>query len=107
VALAHAATRRPEETRPTGAQAVQTKPVHVGASVALLAAVTVDGETWIETTSYRDENRTVWIIRHDGAIVRAGEVSEDPSGSKAFEEATTWVVIADRPFDWKHCQVAR
>jgi hypothetical protein len=66
-----------------------------------------EGDTWIETTAYRGENRTVWFVRHEGAIVRAGEVDNDPSGTRAFEEAATWarVFIAERPFNWKHHQV--
>jgi DNA-binding response OmpR family regulator len=64
----------------------------------------VTSDTWIETTAYREDNRTVWIIKLAGEVVKAGEVSDDPFGIKSFDVASKWARtnLQHVEFNWKH-----
>ena len=66
-----------------------------------------DVETWIETTSYQDGKRTLWVVRHRSEIVKAGEVHDDPSGVRAFDHALLWAKeqLGRIAVDWKHVHV--
>lgn len=59
---------------------------------------------WIETTFSREENRTIWVIKLDGEVVKLGEVAGDFSGANAYERATAWARqhYPDISFAWKH-----
>jgi hypothetical protein len=63
-------------------------------------------DTWIETTSYQD-SRTVWLVRHQGVIVKVGETHHDPSGLQAFDIALVWARMqyGDASYNWKHHRV--
>ncbi len=65
-------------------------------------------DAWIETTSYREEGRTLWMIKLGGEVLKVGEVNADPSGAHAYETATAWATANARGtvFAWKHWQGA-
>lgn len=68
----------------------------------------VIGDDWIETTTFRDHNRTQWVIRRSGAVVQSGEVRDDPSGARAYDVALAWAAVhaPGVVFNWKHAQGA-
>lgn len=64
-------------------------------------------ETWIETTSYSEDKRTLWVVRVGSLIVKVGETFDDVSGAMAFDDATSWARSErldgdDASYDWKH-----
>jgi hypothetical protein len=63
--------------------------------------------TWIETTSYSEDRRTLWVVRNGAQIVKVGEALDDISGANAFDQATAWALthhfgVEGEDFDWKH-----
>ncbi len=65
--------------------------------------------TWIETTTFREDNRTLWLVRHRGAILKVGELRDDPSGVRAYEQAAGWAKehAPGIELNWKHQVGAR
>ncbi len=64
-------------------------------------------ETWIETTSYSEDKRTLWVVRVGSRIVKVGETFDDVSGALAFDAATDWARREKldgeaASYDWKH-----
>ena len=64
-------------------------------------------DTWIETTSYSEDKRTLWVVRVGSKIVKVGETFDDVSGAVAFDEATSWargekLDGENASYDWKH-----
>ena len=57
----------------------------------------------IETTHYRGEGRTLWLLKCDGEIVKVGETDSDATGIAAFEAATEWAKATGYEVGpWKH-----
>ena len=63
--------------------------------------------SYIETTHFGGEDRTVWAVRLDGNVVKVGDTKGDPSGERAHEEAMLWADanVPEASFVWKHSRV--
>ena len=67
----------------------------------------MDPDSYIETTHYGREDRTVWTVRLDGDVMMTGDTKGDPSGERAYEEALLWADanVPEASFLWKHSRV--
>lgn len=64
-------------------------------------------DSYIETTHFGAEDRTVWTVRLDGDVVMTGDTRGDPSGERAHEQALVWANanVPEASFVWKHSRV--
>jgi len=69
-----------------------------------MTGIGVADDAWIETTSYREHNRTLWVVKRAGQVLKADELTNDPSGHRSFETATKWTAqnVPGVTFNWKH-----